>query len=164
MSFISFWPVNTRPWFLRSAQARLNILLRGPLRYDNIIVTISCFFPFGLSPHSTNAPLFDSPRQRGYEEQGKEDLRHCPPASWSCLRHSFLFCRVTTEALSTLPQQTSAPLHPVHEHGIQWRTSPSPDRLRPLGWQGRYRDWYAHCPLSFILSLYSPPAHSISTF
>lgn len=113
-----------------------------------------------LSPHSTNAPFEIPPRQGGEEDRKKGSSRMPSCISelsyYSLKRHSYL-CFVKLQ-LRLYPRYriNFRSLHPIHQHGIQWRIS---DRLRPLGRQGRHRNWYANHPFPSISHLALPPAN-----
>jgi hypothetical protein len=72
-------------------------------------------FPSGLSPHPTNAPLSRFPASEGGMKTGKKGssrMLSCISelSYYSQNRHSYLWlCQVTTEALSTVPQQLQVP-------------------------------------------------------
>lgn len=155
---------STMPSMFNSS--KLNILLQ-----ESSGLTISCgdvalrspdislLFPSGLPRTLQMLPLRDSPRQRGYEDR-KNDLQECPPASWSCSnysqnKHSYLRFVKLQLKLHPRYRNSFSSLHPIHQHGIQWRTSPSADRLRPFGRQSSYRDWYANHPFPPYLTLLS---------
>src|SRR5947209_1381318 len=88
------------------------------------------------SPHPNHVPLSRFPTSEGYED--RKGLRDCPLASWTCLitlgnRRSYL-CFVKLQLKLYLGYRNNfSSSHPINQHGIQWRTSPCPDRHRPLG-------------------------------
>src|SRR5579859_3257054 len=109
-------------------------------------------------------PPFEVPRVRGGMKTRKmmieNALLHLGVVQFT-LKTSHSYLRFVKLQLKLHPRYHNnfSSLHPIHQYGIQWRTSPSPDRLRSFGRQGRYRDWYANHPFPPYLTLLSPPAN-----
>jgi len=124
------------------------------------------FWPFP-APHKCSP--FEIPRVRGGMKTGKKGssrMLSCISELSYYSQTGIHICGFVKLQLRLYPQYRNnfRSLNPIHQHGIQWRTSPSPDRLRPLGRQGRYRNWYANLSLPLHISPCSPPAkfHSVS--
>jgi hypothetical protein len=133
--------------------------IRWMMSLSDLRTYLCSFLPAFPALHKCS-PLLRFPASEGMKTR-KMIFRECPPTSRSCPiysqnKHSYLRFFKLQLKLHPRYHNNFSSLHPIHQHGIQWRTSPSPDRLRPFGRQSSYRDWYANHPFPPYLTLLSP--------